>query len=141
MSVRPAGRLLQSTYQTLATSPHVAQVAVTSRNPLLGELFKSPVRNPQGNGILPVSYVRVAGLFLDAADSPESRPRVRARRGESRSARRGDQRGRGAALWPGADPLGKTVRVLMTQEIREDAMTHGDLVSTPTSATRARTWW
>ena len=55
VSVRPAGRLLQSTYQTLATSPHVAQVAVTSRNPLLGELFKSPVRNPQGNGILPVS--------------------------------------------------------------------------------------
>ena len=33
------------------------------------------------------------------------------------------------ALWPGADPLGKTVRVLMTQEIREDAMTRGDLVS------------
>jgi predicted permease len=130
VSVRPAGRLLQSTYQTLATSPHVAQVAVTSRNPLLGELFKSPVRNPQGNGILPVSYMFVSPDYLSMLRIPLNRGR-----GFEPDEARAEARvavisaAAAQALWPGADPLGKTVRVLMTQEIREDAMTRSDLVS------------
>jgi hypothetical protein len=70
VSVPPARRLLHPAYQALATSPHVEQVVVTSRNPLLGELFKSPARNPQGNGILPVSYMFVSPDYFSMLGIP-----------------------------------------------------------------------
>jgi len=130
VSVRPGGRLLQATYQALAASPRVEQITVTSRNPLLGELFKSPVRNPQGNGILPVSYMFVSPDYFSMLRIPLTRGRgfePDEARAEARVAVISAAAAR--ALWPGADPLGKTVRVLMAQEIREDAMTRSDLVS------------
>jgi hypothetical protein len=130
VSVRPGGRLLQATYQALAASPRVEQITVTSRNPLLGELFKSPVRNPQGKGILPVSYMFVSPDYFSMLRIPLTRGR-----GFEPDEARAEARvavisaAAAQALWPGADPLGKTVRVLMAQEIREDAMTRSDLVS------------
>ena len=130
VSVRPGGRLLQASYQALAASPHVEQIAVTSRNPLLGELFKSPVRNPQGNGILPVSYMFVSPDYFSMLRIPL----IRGRGFEPDEARTEARvavisAAAAQALWPGADPIGKTVRILMAPEIREDAMTRSDLVS------------
>jgi predicted permease len=129
VSIRPR-RLLPPAYQALVASPHVEQVAVTSHNPLIGELFKSPVRNPQGNGIIPVSYIFVSPDYFDMLQI-----RVIRGRGFAPDEAKAESRvavisaAAAQALWPGADPLGKTVRLLMTEEIREDAMTRGNLVS------------
>ena len=130
VSIRPGGRLLQSAYQTLAANPHVEQVAVTSRNPLIGELFKSPVRNPQGNGIVPISYMFVSPDYFSMLRIPITRGRG-FEPDEARAEARVAVISAAAAqtLWPGADPLGKTVRVLMAQEVRDGVMTRGNLVS------------
>lgn len=130
VSIRPGGRLLQSAYQTLAANPQVEQVAVTSRNPLIGELFKSPVRNPQGNGIVPISYMFVSPDYFSVLRIPITRGRG-FEPDEARAEARVAVISAAAAqtLWPGADPLGKTVRVLMAQEGREGVMTRGNLVS------------
>jgi predicted permease len=130
VSIRPGGRLLQSAYQTLAANPRVEQVAVTSRNPLIGELFKSPVRNPQGNGIVPISYMFVSPDYFSMLRIPITRGRG-FEPDEARAEARVAVISAAAAqtLWPGADPLGKTVRVLMAQEVRDGVMTRGNLVS------------
>ena len=84
--------------------------------PLLGELFKSPVRNPQGNGILPVSCMFVSPDYFSMLRIPLTRGRgfePDEARAEARVAVISAAAAR--ALWPGADPLGKTVRVLMAR--------------------------
>ena len=117
-------------HETLARSPHVELVAVTSHNPLTGELPMAPVHREQGNTIVPVSYMFVSPDYFTVLRLPISRGRgftLDEARAESRVAVISASAAQ--ALWPGADPLGKMVRVLMVQEQRPDVMTRQDLVS------------
>ena len=130
VSIRPAGRLLTRTHETLARSPRVEQVAVTSHNPLTGELPMAPVHREQGNTIVPVSYMFVSPDYFSVLRLPISRGRgftLDEARAESRVAVISASAAQ--ALWPGADPLGRTVRVLIVPERRPDVMTRQDLVS------------
>jgi predicted permease len=118
-------------YETLASSPHVAQVAVTSQNPLTGELPMSPIHMPQTRSVVPVSYMHVSPEYFATLQIPVDRGRVfqaDEARTESKVAIVSAAAAR--ALWPDADPLGKTVRVWMAPEERPDVFSHDRLVST-----------
>ena len=118
-------------YEALASSPHVAEVAATSHNPLTGELPISPIRMPQGRTMVPVSYMYVSPEYFSTVQIPLDRGRTfgpdEARR-ESKVAVVSAAAAR--ALWPNTDPLGKTVRVWMAPEERPDVITHDRLLST-----------
>jgi putative ABC transport system permease protein len=119
------------TYEALASSPHIAQVSVTSHNPLTGELPLSPIRMPQRRSIVAVSYMYVSPEYFSTVGIPLDRGRTfgpdEARK-ESKVAIVSAAAAR--ALWPDTDPLGKTVRVWMAPEERPDVITHDRLVAT-----------
>jgi len=131
VSIRPASRLLSRALEALAKDPRFEQVAVTSNNPLTGELPMAPVRKEQDTRIVPVSYMFVSPEFFAALDLP-----IRHGRGFTPDEARAEAHvavisaAAAQALWPGADPLGRIVRVMMVPERRPDVMTRHDLVST-----------
>jgi len=90
----------------------------------------APVRKEPGNTIVPVSYLFVSPDYFTVLQLP-----INHGRGFTPDEARAESRvavisaSAAQALWPGADPLGKTVRVLMVQERRPDVMTRQDLVS------------
>lgn len=136
VSVTPRGATAKSdafkrAYDALASSPHVAQVTATSHNPLTGELPISPIRMPQGRSMVPVSYMYVSPEYFSTVQIPLDRGRTFGpdeARNESKVAIVSAAAAR--ALWPDADPVGKTVRVWMAPEERPDVITHDRLVST-----------
>ncbi|HTH03479.1 MAG TPA: ABC transporter permease [Vicinamibacterales bacterium] len=118
-------------YETLASSPHVAQITATSHNPLTGELPMSPIRMPDGRSMVPVSYMYVSPEYFLTLQIALERGRAFAAdeaRSESKVAIVSAAAAR--ALWPDTDPMGKTVRVWMPPEDRPDVITHDRLVST-----------
>ena len=135
-SVRPTGsattpNLLTNAYETLAASASAADVAVTSSNPLTGEMPMSPVRPPQGRKMIPVTYMYVSPTYFSTLQLPISAGRGFAP-DEARTEAKVAVIGAAAAqaLWPGADPLGKTIRLWMPPEDRPDVMTRERLTST-----------
>ena len=136
VSITPRGATAKAdaftrAYEALASSPHVAQAAATSHNPLTGELPISPIRMPQGRTMVPVSYMYVSPEYFATVQIPIDRGRTFGpdeARTESKVAIVSTAAAR--VLWPGADPLGKTVRVWMPPEERPDVITHDRLVST-----------
>lgn len=134
-SIRPTGsgttpNILTRAYETVGASA-VAQVSVTSRNPLLGEVPKSPVRRPQGGQMVAVSYMYVSPDYFSTLQIA-----IRIGRNfapdEARTEAKVVVISAAAAqeLWPGADPLGRTIRLWMPPEDRPDVMTRDGLVST-----------
>ena len=136
VSITPRGAMAKPdaftrAYEALASSPSLAEVAATSHNPLTGELPISPIRMPQGRSLVPVSYMYVSPGFFSTLQIPLDRGRTFApdeARTESKVAI--VSAGAARALWPDADPLGKTVRVWMAPEERPDVITHDRLIST-----------
>ena len=64
----------------LTNEPRLADVAVTSSNPLLGQLPKLPLRASSGvRGRGHVLHVRVTGIFLDCRHSNPARPEIQPR--------------------------------------------------------------
>ena len=135
-SIRPTAagttsNLVTRAYESLATSGLAAQVSVTSTNPLTGEVPMSPVRPPQGGMMLPVTYMYVSPDYFSTLQIPiglgrafgpdEARTEAKVAVISAATAQ---------ALWPGADPLGKTIRLWMPPEDRPDVMTHDRLVAT-----------
>ena len=123
--------LLPRAYETLSANRQIAQVAVTSHNPLTGEVPMSPVRNPQGNRIIPVSYMFVSPDFFTALQLPITHGRAfgpEEAKAEARVAIINVAAAR--ALWPDGDPLGKTIRLLMVPEDRPDIMIRDSMVTT-----------
>jgi hypothetical protein len=122
--------LIRRAHDVLASDPHVAQAAVTSHNPLTGGAPKTPVRMPQAGTILPVSHLYVSPEFFPTVQVPIIRGR-----GFAPDEARAEapvaiiSAGAARALWPGADPLGKTIRVWIAPEDRPDVMTRDRLVS------------
>ena len=130
VSIRPPAPVLSATYKTLADATHVAQVAVTSHNPLTGEAPMSPVRRPQSNDIVPVSYQYVSPDYFAALQLPIVRGRG-FEPDEARSEASVAVVSAAAArvLWPGEDPLGKTIRLMIPPEERSDVMQRDNLIS------------
>ena len=136
VSITPQGAMAKPdaftrAYETLASSPHVAGIAATSRNPLTGELPMSPIRMPQGRAMVPVSYMYVSPEYFSAVRIPLDRGRTFGRDEAQRESKVAIVSAVAArALWPDTDPLGQTVRVWMPPEERPDVITHDRLVST-----------
>jgi predicted permease len=130
VSIRPQGRLLARVHDMLRIDPHIAQLAVTSHNPLTGEAPMSPVRSPQGNTIVPVSYTYVSPDYFATLQIPIG-PGRGFEADEARSEANVAVVSAAAAhvLWPGTDPLGKTVRLLIAPDQRPDVMQRDSLVS------------
>jgi predicted permease len=113
--------LIAQAASVLAMDPRVARIAVTSRNPLLGGLPKMPLRASDASQVVATSYMFVSPEYFSLLRIPILRGR-----GFS------DDEGRletkvgivsaaaAQALWPGVDPLGKTVRIWMEPEARPD---------------------
>jgi putative ABC transport system permease protein len=135
-SIRPTGsgttpNILTRAYETVGASALAAQVSVTSSNPLTGEVPRSPVRRPQGGQMVPVSYMYVSPDFFSTLQisigigrnfaPDEARTEAKVAVITAAAAQ---------ALWPGADPLGRTIRLWMPPEDRPDIMTHDRLLST-----------
>ena len=113
ISVRPTGRdhaLVGRTHAELATDPRFAQIAVASRSPLFGETRKVPLRRPRGVvaasctfvspeyfAMLQIPIVHGRGFSLEEAAAQASVAVVSAAGART--------------LWPGEDPVGKTLRV------------------------------
>ena len=119
------------TYDTLAATAHVAQVAATSQNPLTGELPISPIRMAHGRAMVPVSYMYVSPEYFATVQIPIDRGRT-FQEDEARSESKVTIISAAAAraLWPDADPVGKTLRVWIPPEERPDIISHDRLVST-----------
>src|SRR5262249_24032894 len=123
--------ILTHAYETVRASTLAAQVSVTSSNPLTGEVPRSPVRRPQGGQMVPVSYTYVSPDYFSTLQIPiglgrnfapdEARTEAKVAVISTAAAQ---------ALWPGADPLGRTIRLWMPPEERPDVMTHDRLLST-----------
>ena len=106
------GSFIRSAAEALAADTRVASVAVTSRNPLFGEFPKLPVTSTLTTGVVATSYMFVSPEYFPLLRIPIVRGRAFQPEEAHSEARVGIISAAGAnALWPGADPLGKVVRV------------------------------
>jgi putative ABC transport system permease protein len=106
------GSLIDRAAATLSRDPRVAGVAITSRNPLSEQLPKTPAMTPGSPAVVVASYMFV---------SPEYFKLVRISLIEGRGFRPEEAQSQAAVavvsaaaarrLWPGQDPLGRTIRV------------------------------
>ena len=136
VSIRPTGasagpNLVARAYDALVSNALTAQVAVTNTNPLIGEIPLSPVRRPQGGMVVPVSYMYVSPDYFATLQLPITRGRgfnLNEARTEAKVVVISAAAAR--ALWPGEDPLGKSIRLWMQPEERPDVMTRDQLVAT-----------
>jgi predicted permease len=122
--------LIPRGYDALVSNPQIARVAVTSHNPLTGEGPKTPVRRPQTGTIVPVSYIHVSPEYFDTVQIPIVRGRG-FRPDEALAEARVTIVSAAAAhaLWPGEDPVGKTIRVWIEPKERGDVMERDRLIS------------
>jgi putative ABC transport system permease protein len=108
-------QLVTRAFEALAADPRVGDVAVTDRNPLFGEMPKAPLRQPTGLVIATQTFVSpnyfamlgmpiLHGRGFTAEEAVQEAPvAVVSAAGAS-------------ALWPGEDPVGKTLRIHLPQE-------------------------
>jgi len=101
---------LKPTYAALTADARIEQVVVTSRNPLFGETPKVPLMRP--GGVVPASYTFVSPEYFDALRIPLLRGRGFRTDEATHQAPVAIVSAVGAAaLWPGEDPIGKTLRL------------------------------
>ena len=115
ISVRPGQAdkaLMQRTYSALTADPRLQQIQIvaTSRPPLFGETPKSPLR--RGSGYVVSSYTFVSPEYFAMLGIPILHgrgftPDEAAAQGPTAVVSAAGAR----ALWPGDDPIGKTLRV------------------------------
>jgi predicted permease len=107
-----AGSFIQQAADTRAAVGRVAAVAVTSRNPLFGEFAKLPVKATQASEVVATSLMFVSPEYFPMLHIPIVRGRAFRPEEARAEARVGIISAAGArTLWPGADPLGKVVRI------------------------------
>ena len=113
ISVRPTGRdqaLVKRAHAELATDPRFAQIAVASRSPLFGETRKVPLRRP--GGVVSASCTFVSPEYFALLQIPIVDGRGFSSEEAAAQASVAVVSAAGAkALWPGEDPVGKTLRV------------------------------
>ena len=115
----------------LMNEPRVSEVAVTSRNPLLGQLPKLPLRASSGSELVVTSYMFVSPEYFSTVSIPILRGRnFSADEGRSEAKVGIVSAAAASLLWPAEDPIGKTIQVWIAPETRPDFVTKRDLVST-----------
>ena len=106
------GVLIRSAAEALAADTRVGSVVVTSRNPLFGEFPKLPVTSAEAPDVVATSYMFVSPEYFAMLRIPIVRGRGFLPEEARAEARVGIISAAGArALWPGADPLGRVVRI------------------------------
>ena len=109
---RGQGVLIRSAAEALDADTRVGSVVVTSRNPLFGEFPKLPVQSAEASDVVATSYMFVSPEYFAMLRIPIVRGRGFLPEEARAEARVGVISAAGArALWPGADPLGKVVRI------------------------------
>ena len=115
ISIRPGNNqraLVGRTYAELSANPRMGQLAVASRSPLFGEAVKMPLRRP--SGMVVTSYTFVSPEYFALLQIP-----IVHGRGFSADEAAGEAPvtvvsvAGAKALWPGEDPIGKTLRVII----------------------------
>ena len=113
ISVRPTGRdhaLVGRTHAELTTDSRFAQIAVASRSPLFGETRKVPLRRP--GGVVAASCTFVSPEYFAMLQIPIVHGRGFSPEEAAAQASVAVVSAAGAkTLWPGEDPVGKTLRV------------------------------
>jgi predicted permease len=122
--------LIAQAVTALREDPRLDQIAVTSRNPLFGEMPKAPIRTSDSNGVVATSYMFVSPEYFSMLGIPIERGRG-FQRAEAESGSNVGILSAAAArkLWPAADPIGKTLRVWIAPERRADIATVKELRS------------
>jgi hypothetical protein len=141
VSIRPTGasagpNLVARAYDALVSNALTAQVAVTSTNPLIGEIPLSPVRRPQGGMVVPVLMDASPGYSRLAALSPAPRLQPDEARTETKVA--GVSAAAARALCQGGSARQEHRFVDAAGVKSPDVMTRDQLVATTDSAERRR---
>ena len=107
----------------LASDPDIEQVVVTSRNPLFGQLPRTPIVR-DGKAVLGASYMFVSPEYF----SMLAIPIVHGRNFRPEEARENSgvvvvSAAAAKALWPGEDPVGKTLRIQIEADTTRVAQT------------------
>ena len=129
---RTAGNdLIARTVAELTDDPRIERVAVTSRNPLFGELPKAPIRRPDSSEVVPTSYMFVSPEYFETLGIRIERGRGFHPDEAQTEARVGIVSAATARkFWPAADPVGKVLRVWIAPERRPDVSTIHELRAT-----------
>ena len=102
--------LVRRAYDELAADSRVGEIAVASRSPLFGQPPPAPIRRP--SGLVFASYAFVSPEYFNVFRIPILHGRSFSAREAATEAPTAIISAAGArALWPGEDPIGKTVRV------------------------------
>jgi predicted permease len=112
LSVNQRGKssLVRQAAAALAADPRVEQVVVTSRNPLFGELPKSPI--VEAGRVVPVTYSFVSPEYFAMLGIPIVHGRgFLSEEAHEKSGVAIVSASAAQALWPGEEPIGKTLRL------------------------------
>jgi predicted permease len=102
--------LVRRAYDELASDSRVGEIAVASRSPLFGQAPPAPIRRP--TGLVFASYAFVSPEYFNVFRIPILHGRSFSAEEAATEAPIAIVSAAGArALWPGEDPIGKTVRV------------------------------
>jgi predicted permease len=103
--------LIAEAASVLTGDQRISELAVTSRNPLFGQLPKAPVPSPHA-GVVAASYMHVSPEYFSILRIPILHGRgFLLEEARSEAAVAIVSASGASALWPGTDPLGKTVRI------------------------------
>ena len=135
-------QVISKAYDALMSDARFSGIALTSRNPLFGELPKTFIRttsdteapapgDPQRRTGVPATYMHVSPDFFATLGVKI----VQGRNFDAGEARAGSRvavisASAAQALWPGTSALGRTFRMWLPPERPADAMTRSDLFST-----------
>ena len=113
--------LIERAATTLSQDGRIEHVAVTSRNPLLGDMPKGPIRIAGEARLRPASFSFVSPSYFDILRIPIVRGRpFRPEEASSEANVAIISAAAAATMWPGADPLGQTIRLFMPPPDRSD---------------------
>ena len=111
-------RLRYPIHRALGTSPGVSAVAFVLREPLRGALPKAPVSVPNGPSDFAVGYNEVSPDYFAVLGIPLLRGRVFTDQETSSGAPvTVVSQSTARRLWPGQDPIGRTIRISTIREI------------------------
>jgi predicted permease len=119
----PSGSLIPSAAKLLGNDPQVNELAVTSRNPLFGQFDSVGVTPANSQQVRVTSYVFVSPEYFPLLRLPIVRGRSFRSSESQTEAPVGIVSERTAkALWPGADPIGQTIRIVRSSDQQIDAL-------------------
>jgi predicted permease len=114
VNTRGQSSLVPKAAAVLSEDSRIDQVVVTSRNPLFGQLPKSPAL--EGGRVVPVTYMFVSPEYFSMLGIPIVHGRgFRPEESREQSGVAIVSAKAAQALWPGEEPVGKTLRLEMPE--------------------------